>query len=109
MKGLTMFAVIEANGRQLKVKEGDVVRLDSVEGDAGHEVIFERVLFAHNGKDFVVGSPLVGKAKVTARVVRQGKGPKIVAFRYKPKKRVRRRYGHRQPITELRIEKIALP
>lgn len=104
-----MFAVIEANGRQLKVKEGDVVRLDRVEGDADHEIVFDRVLFAHNGKDFLVGSPLVAKAHVTARIVRQGKGPKIVAFRYKPKKRVRRRYGHRQPVTELRIEKIALP
>lgn len=104
-----MFAVIEANGRQLKVKEGDVVRLDSVEGDAGQEVVFERILFAHNGTDFLVGSPLLGNAKVTARVVRQGKGPKIIAFRYKPKKRVRRRYGHRQPITDLRIETIALP
>jgi large subunit ribosomal protein L21 len=67
------------------------------------------VLFAHNGSDFLVGSPLVGNAKVTARVIKQAKGPKILAFRYKPKKRVRRRHGHRQPLTELRIESIALP
>ena len=104
-----MFAVIEANGRQLKVKEGDVIRIDRVEGDAGHEIVLDRVLFAHTGADFLVGSPLIASAQVTARVVRQGKGPKIVAFRYKPKKRVRRRHGHRQPVTELRIEKIALP
>jgi large subunit ribosomal protein L21 len=104
-----MFAVIEANGRQLKVKEGDVVRLDSLHGEPGHEVVFERILFAHNGTDFLLGSALAGKAKVTATVVRQAKGPKILAFRYKPKKRVRRRYGHRQPVTELRIETIALP
>lgn len=103
-----MFAVIEANGRQLKVKERDVVRLDCVAGDAGHEIVFDQVVLAHDGKQVVVGSPLVAKAKVTARIVRQGKGPKIVVFRYKPKKRVRRRYGHRQPITELRIEKISL-
>jgi large subunit ribosomal protein L21 len=102
-----MFAVIEANGRQLKVKEGDVVRLDRVEGDADHEIVFDRVLFAHTGKDFLIGSPLVASARVTARVVRQGKGPKILAFRYKPKKRVRTRHGHRQPVTELRIEKIS--
>ena len=104
-----MFAVIEANGRQLKVKEGDAIRLDRVEGDADHEVVFDRILFAHTGTDFLIGSPFVAAAKVTARVVRQGKGPKIMAFRYKPKKRVRTRHGHRQPITELRIEKIALP
>lgn len=104
-----MFAVIEANGRQLKVKKGDVVRLDRVEGEPGHEIVFERVLLAHTGSDFLVGSPLVGNAKVTATVVRQAKGPKILAFRYKPKKRVRRRHGHRQPLTELRIESITLP
>ncbi len=104
-----MFAVIEAGGRQLKVKEGDVVRLDCVAGDAESEVVFDRILFAHNGKDFLVGSPLVDRASVTARIVRQAQGPKIVAFRYKPKKRQRRRHGHRQPVTELRIEKIALP
>ena len=104
-----MFAVIEANGRQLKVKEGDVVRLDRVEGDADQEIVFERVLFAHTGKDFLIGSPLLASARVTARIVRQGKGPKILSFRYKPKKSVRTRHGHRQPVTELRIEKIALP
>jgi large subunit ribosomal protein L21 len=104
-----MFAVIEANGRQLKVKEGDVVRLDRLEGEADHEVVFDRVLLAHTGKDFLIGSPVVSSARVTARIIRQAKGPKIVAFRYKPKKRVRRRHGHRQPVTELRIEKISLP
>jgi large subunit ribosomal protein L21 len=103
-----VFAVIQANGRQFKVKEGDVVRLDSVTGEPGREIVFETVLFAHNGRDFLLGKELAGKAKVTARVVRQVKGPKVLAFRYKPKKRVRRRYGHRQPVTELRIETIAL-
>jgi large subunit ribosomal protein L21 len=104
-----MFAVIEANGRQLKVKEGDVVSVDRVQGDPGHEVTFERVLLAFNGKDFLLGPALAGKAKVTARVVRQGQGAKVLAFRYKSKKRVRRRHGHRQPLTELRIEAISLP
>jgi large subunit ribosomal protein L21 len=103
-----MFAVIEANGRQLKVKEGDVLRLDRIQGDADHEVIFDRVLFAHTGKDFLIGSPLLASARVTAKIVRQAKAPKVMAFRYKPKKRVRRRHGHRQPVTELRIEKISL-
>jgi large subunit ribosomal protein L21 len=103
-----MFAVIESNGRQLKVKEGDIVRLDRIEGDLGHEVLFEHVIFAFNDKDFLADPSRVGKAKVTATIVRHTKGAKILAFRYKPKKRVRRRYGHRQPLTELRIEKITL-
>ena|SRR5579864_968 len=104
-----MFAIIEANGRQLKVKEGDVVRLDRIGGDSASEIVFDRVLFAHNGKDFLIGSPLLAKASVTARVVRQSKDRKIKVFHYKPKKRIRKRQGHRQPVTELRIEKIALP
>lgn len=103
-----MYAVIELNGRQLKVREGEIVRLDRVAGDVNSKVVFDRVLLAHDGKDLIVGGPTVDKATVSATVVRQASGPKIVAFRYKPKKRVRRRHGHRQPITELRIDKIAL-
>jgi large subunit ribosomal protein L21 len=103
-----MYAVIELNGRQLKVREGEIVRLDRVAGDVNSKVVFDRVLLAHDGKDLIVGGPTVDKASVSATVVRQAQGPKIVAFRYKPKKRVRRRHGHRQPITELRIDKIAL-
>ena len=103
-----MYAVIEANGKQYKVKEGDVLRLDRIAGDAGGKIIFDRVVLAHDGSELIVGSPLVSKAKVTARILDQGKGDKIVAFRYKPKKRVRKKHGHRQPLTHLRIEKISL-
>jgi large subunit ribosomal protein L21 len=103
-----MYAVIEANGRHLKVKEGDFLRLDRIAGDANAEIVFDRVVLAHDGKELMVGSPLVQNASVSARVVRQGLAAKVMAFRYKPKKRVRTRHGHRQPITELRIEKISL-
>ncbi|HLN46880.1 MAG TPA: 50S ribosomal protein L21 [Magnetospirillaceae bacterium] len=103
-----MYAVIEANGRQLKVSEGDVIRLDSIAGAPDSQIVFERVLLAHDGVELRVGSPLVERAKVTARIVRQGKDRKIMVFHYKPKKRIRKRRGHRQPITELRIEKISL-
>jgi large subunit ribosomal protein L21 len=103
-----VYAVIEANGRQLKVREGEVVRLDRVEGDVNATVVFDRILLAHDGDKLIVGGPTVERAKVSATVLRQEKAPKIVAFRYKPKKRVRKRHGHRQPVTELRIEKISL-
>lgn len=105
---LTMYAVIEAGGRQIKVKEGEVIRIDSLPGKPDSEVVFDRVVLAHDGKQLLLGSPLLAKAKVTARVVRQGRDRKIMVFHYKPKKRVRKRRGHRQPITELRIEKISL-
>ncbi|HEY6356840.1 MAG TPA: 50S ribosomal protein L21 [Vicinamibacterales bacterium] len=103
-----MYAVIEANGRQFKVREGEVIRVDSMPGEPDSQIVFERVILAHDGNELRVGSPLVGNAKVTARVVRQGKDRKIMVFHYKPKKRIRKRRGHRQPITELRIEKISL-
>jgi large subunit ribosomal protein L21 len=103
-----MYAVIEANGRPLIVKEGDVVRLDRISGDPGHEIVFERVLLAHDGRQLLLAPAALQKARVTARVLRQTRAPKILAFRYKSKKRVRRRHGHRQPVTELRIESIAL-
>lgn len=103
-----MYAVFEANGRQFKVQEGDVIRVDRLVGEADSQIVFERVVLAHDGNELRIGSPLVASAKVTARVLRQGKDRKIMVFHYKPKKRVRKRYGHRQPITELRIEKISL-
>lgn len=103
-----MYAVIEANGRQLKVREGEIVLLDRVEGGVDEQVVFDRVLLAHDGSKLVVGGPTVGNAKVSATIVRQALAPKVVAFRYKPKKRVRKRHGHRQPITQIRIDKISL-
>ncbi|HME82104.1 MAG TPA: 50S ribosomal protein L21 [Candidatus Eremiobacteraceae bacterium] len=103
-----MYAVIEANGRQLKVSEGDVIRVDSIAGAPDSQIVFERVLLAHDGVELRIGAPLVERAKVTATIVRQGKDRKIMVFHYKPKKRIRKRRGHRQPITELRIEKISL-
>lgn len=103
-----MYAVIEANGKQYKVKEGDVLRLDRVASDPSGKIVFDRVVLAHDGKELIVGSPHVKQATVTAKVMREVKGDKIVAFRYKPKKRVRKKHGHRQPLTELRIEKISL-
>jgi large subunit ribosomal protein L21 len=103
-----MYAVIEANGRQFKVREGEVIRVDSMPGEPDSQIVFERVILAHDGNELRIGSPLVGNATVTARVVRQAKDRKIMVFHYKPKKRIRKRRGHRQPITELRIEKISL-
>src|ERR1700737_3767198 len=103
-----MYAVIEANGRQIIVREGEVIKLDRVSGAPDSKVVFDRVFMAHDGKELRIGAPLVSNAKVTASVVRQGKDRKIMVFHYKPKKRIRKRYGHRQHITELRIEKISL-
>ena len=104
-----MYAIIETGGKQLKVAEGDVIRCD-VPAEAGSDVTFDRVVLASKGGDQVsVGAPLIGGAKVTGTVLGQKKDKKILVFRYKPKKRVRKLVGHRQPFAEVKITKIDLP
>ena len=103
-----MYAIIETGGRQFKVSEGDVIRTDLVGAEPGSRVVFDRVVLAGNDQ-LVVGTPLIDGAKVTGSVVRQGKAKKILVFKYKPKKRVRKLVGHRQRFAEVKIEKIDLP
>jgi large subunit ribosomal protein L21 len=103
-----MYAIIETGGKQFKVAEGDVIRTDLVDAEPGTSVTFDRVVLA--GSDtVVVGTPLIPGAKVTGSVVRQGKAKKVLVFKYKPKKRVRKLVGHRQRFAEVKIEKIDLP
>ena len=103
-----MYAIIETGGKQFKVSEGDVIRTDLVDAEPGSQVTFDRVVLAGN-EDVVVGTPLIAGAKVTGSVLRQGKGKKVLVFKYKPKKRVRKLVGHRQRFAEVKIEKIDLP
>jgi large subunit ribosomal protein L21 len=100
-----VYAVIESGGKQVRVREGDVVRLEKLPGQAGDEVVLDRVLMVSEGET-VVGRPFVEGARVVARIVEQGKFPKILVFKFKPKVRYRRRLGHRQPYTAVRIERI---
>ncbi|HET6895639.1 MAG TPA: 50S ribosomal protein L21 [Candidatus Baltobacteraceae bacterium] len=105
-----MYAIIETGGKQLKVSEGDVIKTDLLESEVGTDVTFDRVVLANKGGDSVtVGSPLVSGATVTGTVLRQDKEKKILVFKYKPKKRVRKLTGHRQPFAEVKITKIQLP
>ncbi|PZR57474.1 MAG: 50S ribosomal protein L21 [Candidatus Meridianibacter frigidus] len=104
-----MYAIIESGGKQFKVAEGDVIRCD-LPGEAGSEVTFDHVVLASKGggNDPAVGAPIDG-AKVTGTLVRQNAGKKILVFKYKPKKRVRKLTGHRQRFAEVKITKIDLP
>ncbi len=105
-----MYAIIETGGKQFKVTEGDVIRCDLLEGEVGKNVTFDRVVLASNGGEKVtLGSPLVKGASVTGKVLRQDKDRKILVFKYKPKKRVRKLTGHRQRFAEVQITKIDLP
>ncbi|HEV3157820.1 MAG TPA: 50S ribosomal protein L21 [Candidatus Baltobacteraceae bacterium] len=105
-----MYAIIEADGKQLRVTEGDTIRCDALDLEVGSEIDFNRVVFASAGGGHVaIGTPLVEGAKVIGTIVRQAKAKKILVFKYKPKKRVRKLVGHRQRYAEVKITKINLP
>jgi large subunit ribosomal protein L21 len=103
-----MYAIIETGGKQYKVAEGDVLRCDLINAEVGTDVKFDHVLLAGSGSDVKVGSPTLSGASVTGTVLRQAKDKKILVFRYKPKKRVRKLNGHRQRFAEVKITKISL-
>ena len=104
-----MYAIIETGGKQLRVAEGDVIRCDLLASEVGSDVTFEKVVLAGAGSDVKIGSPMLQGAKVTGTVLRHGQDKKILVFRYKPKKRVRKLNGHRQRFAEVKITKITLP
>lgn len=101
-----MYAIIETGGKQYRVTEGDVVTVEKIEAGEGETVEFDRVLTVVKDGSVVIGKPVVTGAKVTAKVMAQGKAKKILVFKYKAKSNYRRRQGHRQPFTKLVIEKI---
>lgn len=101
-----MYAVIETGGKQYRVSEGDAIKVEKLPHEVGDQIEFDRVLLVSSEEGVTVGQPLVEGAKVTARVEAEGRGRKIVVWKYRPKQRYRRRYGHRQAYTRLRIEKI---
>jgi large subunit ribosomal protein L21 len=103
-----MYAIVETGGKQFRVSEGDVIRTDLLESEVGSSVTFDRVVLAANGDDVSIGTPVLSGVTVTGTVLRQAKDKKILVFRYKSKKRVRKLNGHRQRFAEIRIDKIAL-
>src|SRR3989344_3030874 len=106
------FAVIKTGGKQYKVAEGDVLRVEKLESKDG-KVVFDDVLLVVNpdasvgaGGEIKLGKPVVSGAKVTAKVLEEGKGEKKMVFRYKSKTRQHKKKGHRQPYTKIQITKI---
>ncbi|NLK99783.1 MAG: 50S ribosomal protein L21 [Clostridiales bacterium] len=100
-----MYAIIATGGKQYKVAEGDIIKVEKLGLEAGAEVVFDQVLAVNKG-EMVVGSPTVANAKVTATVVEEGKNRKVVVYRYKSKSGYNKKKGHRQPFTKVKIEKI---
>lgn len=101
-----MYAIISTGGKQYKVSEGDVVRVEKLGLAEGETVTFDQVLIVSNDDGLNVGSPYVANATVTATVGKEGKGKKVVIYKYKPKKSYHKKQGHRQPFTEVTINKI---
>ena len=102
------FAVIETGGKQYKVAEGDVLRVELLEGATENpKIVFDTVLLVDDGEKTLVGAPYVKGKTVEAEHVADGKGKKILVQKFKSKSRYTRRYGHRQPFTEIKIVKIS--
>jgi len=102
-----MYAVIETGGKQYRVEEGDTLRVEKLAASAGDKVTFESLLFADDGGAVKIGQPKVAGVKVEAEVVEQGLGKKITIFKYKRRKDYRRKQGHRQPFTAIKITAIS--
>ena len=102
-----MFAVIKTGGKQYKVAKDDVIRVEKLDGDAGASVELRDVMMVGNGSDVTVGTPTVGGAVVTAEVVEQTRGAKIIVFKKKRRKDYQRTRGHRQELTVLRVTDIS--
>ncbi|GAB4115906.1 MAG: 50S ribosomal protein L21 [Candidatus Caldatribacteriota bacterium] len=103
-----MQAVIATGGKQYWVKEGDIIKVEKIKQEKGEIVEFDQVLMVNKDGEYIVGQPLVEKAKVSGKVIRQGKAKKIIVFKYKAKTRYRKKTGHRQPFTEVLIKEIKL-
>ena len=101
-----MYAIVKTGGKQYKVAEGDTLFIEKLNAEAGEAVTFDKVLAVVDGDKATFGTPVVEGAKVEANVVKNGKGKKVMIFKYNPKKGYRRRQGHRQPYTKVTIGKI---
>ena len=102
-----MYAIVETGGKQYRVSEGDIIRAERLKAEAGESVILDKVLIIGSEAETLVGSPYLDGAFVETEVLENGKGKKVIIFKYKAKKRYRKKQGHRQPYTDLEIKKIA--
>ena len=100
-----MYAIIETGGKQYKVAKDDIIFVEKLAVEEGANVDF-KVVAVSNGENLTLGNPYVSTAKVSAKVLKNGKGKKITVFTYKPKKGEKRKLGHRQPYTKVQIEEI---
>ena len=101
-----MFAVIQTGGKQYKVAKGDLLRVEKLDLKVGDTITFDKVLLV-GAEQFKVGTPYVAGATVSAEIVREGRGKKLIVYKFRRRKNYRRKNGHRQPFTELKITGVA--
>ena len=102
-----MYAVIKTGGKQYRVAQDDVLEVEKIDGEAGKAIEFTEVLLVGEGETVKVGKPLLAGAKVTAELVAQTRGPKLIAFKKRRRKNSRRKKGHRQDLSKVRITGIS--
>ncbi len=101
-----MYAVIENGGKQYRVAEGEKVRLEKFAGGDGEDVMIKEVLVVNDGNSTIIGTPYVDGAYIQGKVVSQGRAKKVIVFKYRRRKDYKKKNGHRQPFTEMLVEKI---
>lgn len=101
-----MYAVVATGGKQYKVQAGEILRVEKLTGQVGSEVAFDQVLMLGEGENVKIGQPILEGAQVKGHIVEQGKSRKIIVFKYKRRKRYRRKQGHRQLYTAVKIDSI---
>jgi large subunit ribosomal protein L21 len=101
-----MYAIVKTGGKQYKIHEGDIIRIEKIKGNIANAVSFDQVLLFSDGENTSIGQPVLDNVTVKGHIVEQGKEKKIIVFKYKRRKRYRRKQGHRQQYTAIKIDQI---
>lgn len=103
-----MYAVIKSGGKQYRVSPGDEVKIEKIQGEVGEEIRFDSVLLVSDGEQIQVGRPYLDQVEVVGQITRQAKDRKVVVVKFKRRKNYRRKKGHRQPFTLVRIQEVRI-
>jgi large subunit ribosomal protein L21 len=103
-----MYAIVDSGGKQYKAQEGEILRVEKLAGEVGDSVSFDRILMFSDGENVNIGTPLLEDVAVSGHIVEQGKAKKIIVFKYKRRKRYRRKRGHRQQFTAVKVDSIKI-